>query len=78
MRATFIAALCAASILIGGSAMAQTNETIEDRNKAAVQAGFDAWAAGSGSPYQLLAEDAIWTILGTASPTPTPMLGSWT
>jgi ketosteroid isomerase-like protein len=36
----------------------------EERNKAAVQARFDAWAAGTGGPFDLLAEDATWTIVG--------------
>jgi ketosteroid isomerase-like protein len=44
--------------------MAQTKDQIETRNKAAVQAGFDAWKAGTGSPYDLLADDASWTIVG--------------
>ena len=44
--------------------MAQTKDEIETRNKAVVQAGFDAWSAGTGSPYDLLADDASWTIVG--------------
>ncbi|MBY5520419.1 nuclear transport factor 2 family protein [Rhizobium leguminosarum] len=36
----------------------------ERRNKAAVEAGFEAWAAGTGGPYELLADDARWTIEG--------------
>ena len=44
--------------------MAQTKDQIETRNKAAVRAGFDAWSAGTGSPYDLLADDASWTIVG--------------
>ena len=48
----------------GDIAMAQTKEQIETRNKAAVQAGFDAWKSGTGSPYDLLADDASWTIVG--------------
>ncbi|TCL71067.1 nuclear transport factor 2 family protein [Rhizobium sp. BK251] len=36
----------------------------ERRNKTTVEAGFDAWAAGTGSPYDLLADDARWTIEG--------------
>ena len=50
--------------LFGGIAMAQTRDEIETRNKAVVQAGFDAWSAGTGSPYDLLAENASWTIVG--------------
>ena len=33
-------------------------------NKAAVQAKFEAWSAGTGSPFELLADDATWTITG--------------
>jgi hypothetical protein len=29
-----------------------------------VEAGFAAWAKGSGSPFDLLADDAKWTIVG--------------
>lgn len=36
----------------------------EDRNRAVVQASFDAWAAGTGSPFELLAREATWTIVG--------------
>ncbi|PAQ07097.1 ketosteroid isomerase [Mesorhizobium temperatum] len=47
--------------------MAQAqNSADEANNKAIVQRSFDAWAAGTGSPYDLLAEDAIWTIAGNS------------
>jgi uncharacterized protein len=35
-------------------------------NKAIVQASFDAWRAGTGSPFELLAEEATWTIVGNS------------
>lgn len=58
----------AATILaLGGleaRAAPQTLTETERRNKAAVEAGFEAWAAGTGSPYDLLADDARWTIEG--------------
>jgi uncharacterized protein len=44
--------------------MAQTAQDIETRNKAIVQASFDGWSAGTGSPFDLLADDATWTIVG--------------
>nr|WP_322100049.1 nuclear transport factor 2 family protein [Geminicoccus roseus] len=47
--------------------MAQSGDSVEERNKAIVQASFDAWHAGTGSPYELLAEDASWTITGHAA-----------
>ena len=48
----------------GDLAMAQTKDAIETRNTAVVQASFDAWRAGTGSPYDLLADNASWTIVG--------------
>jgi ketosteroid isomerase-like protein len=54
------------SFLIGDAAMAQipTKTETEIRNKATVQASFDAWRAGKGGPFDLLTEDATWTIVG--------------
>lgn len=46
--------------------MALAKEQIETRNKALVQASFDAWTAGTGSPFDLLADDATWTIVGNS------------
>lgn len=34
------------------------------RNKALVERAMAAWRDGTGSPYDLLAEDAVWTIEG--------------
>ena len=45
--------------------MAQTE--IEDRNRRAVQAGFDNWLNGKGSIYDLLTADAKWTIAGNSA-----------
>lgn len=44
--------------------MTETLSATEAGNKALVEAGFAAWGAGTGSPYDLLAEDAVWTIVG--------------
>jgi len=38
----------------------------EERNRTLVQRGFDAWRDGTGSPYDLLADDASWTIAGNS------------
>ena len=46
------------------AAIAQTSG--EESNKSVVQRAFDAWAAGTGSPYDLLAEEATWTIAGNS------------
>jgi uncharacterized protein len=36
----------------------------EARNRALVETSFAAWREGTGSPYDLLAEDVNWTIVG--------------
>ncbi|MBS7741411.1 MULTISPECIES: nuclear transport factor 2 family protein [unclassified Chelatococcus] len=46
--------------------VAQANKSSGKENKTIVQRSFDAWAAGTGSPYDLLAEDAVWTITGNS------------
>ena len=50
----------------GDRAMAQTKTEIEARNKALVRAGFEPWTAGTGSPFDLLADEASWTIVGNS------------
>jgi len=40
---------------------------LEARNKALVRASFDAWIQGTGSPFDLLADDASWTIHGRSA-----------
>ena len=48
--------------------MLATDKTkdIEVQNKAKIQAAFDEWRAGTGGPFDLLAPDASWTIVGNA------------
>src|SRR3984885_2488607 len=46
------------------STMQNPNETLE--KKTLVQASFDRWRAGTGSPFELLAPDADWTIVGSS------------
>lgn len=58
-------ALCAYT---GGMMSAQSNaDTTESRNKSIVEASFKAWSDGTGSPYDLLADDATWTIVGRSA-----------
>lgn len=45
--------------------MAAEND-VEVRNKATIEAGFDAWRNGTGSIFDLLTPDAKWTIVGNA------------
>ena len=46
------------------AAMSTANQEIESQNKGLVLASFEAWKAGTGSPYDLLADDVEWTIVG--------------
>ena len=41
-----------------------TGASTQSRNKAIVERAFTAWKNGTGSPYDLLADDASWTIVG--------------
>lgn len=50
-----------AALLGAPAALAQPGD-----NKAIVQRAFAAWAAGTGGPYDLLSDDATWTITGNS------------
>ena len=66
MRTALIAAAFILSTLAGPPAMAQS-QTLADqetRNRAVIQTAFDAWSAATGGPFDLLADDARWTIVG--------------
>lgn len=41
-----------------------TPTNAEASNRSLVETAFGAWRAGTGSPYDLLAEDVSWTIVG--------------
>lgn len=47
-------------------AAAQVAEA-EEANRAAIARSFEAWAAGTGSPYDLLDAEASWTITGNSA-----------
>lgn len=63
---SLMTAFVATSLAMVAFAPAAFAQTSGDENKAIVQRSFDAWSAGTGSPYDLLAEDAIWTIAGNS------------
>jgi ketosteroid isomerase-like protein len=44
--------------------MIAAEEDQEAGNKQAIQAAFDAWRSGTGGPFDILAPDAKWTIVG--------------
>lgn len=64
-----IAAAIATVILMmtTGGATVQETRNEEESNRALVARGFEAWRAGTGSPYDLLAPDASWTITGRSA-----------
>jgi uncharacterized protein len=42
------------------------DQTVRDSNKALVQASFDRWKNGTGSPFELLVPETEWTIVGSS------------
>jgi ketosteroid isomerase-like protein len=44
--------------------MTDGSEDIATRNAATIRDAFEAWRAGIGGPFDLLADDATWTIAG--------------
>lgn len=59
--------LFSASVAMPLAAFAQSTSSVEqDRNRILVQRGFDAWRDGTGSPYDILADNAKWTIMGNS------------
>ena len=44
--------------------MAQSANEVQARNKALVSESFEAWRTGKGSPFDLLKDEATWTIVG--------------
>jgi uncharacterized protein len=56
--------MAALAALMGCPCMAQSEDSIESRNKAIVKASFEVWASGAGSPYDLPADHASWSIVG--------------
>jgi ketosteroid isomerase-like protein len=58
-------ALLVALAACGGTmSVDRTTAAMEARNKATVERSFVAWREGTGGPYDLLAEDVTWTIVG--------------
>ena len=54
-------------ILLAQGAEARNVEYEEGRNRVLIQRAFDAWRKGTGGPYDLLADDASWTITGNSA-----------
>lgn len=51
-------------MMTAGGTTVQETRSKEESNRALIARGFEAWRTGTGSPYDLLAPDASWTITG--------------
>lgn len=66
LRHTASALLALLLTHVPATANADDHDVLESRNLATVRAGFAAWSAGTGSPYDVLADDAEWEIVGNS------------
>jgi ketosteroid isomerase-like protein len=63
-----IVGVAALVVVLGGVMSAQPADGgREARNKSIVEESLEAWAAGTGSPYDLLTETSTWTIVGRSA-----------
>jgi len=65
LAARFTLGLAAASVAILALAPRAEAQT-PAQNKAAVAAKFEAWKVGTGNPFELLTDEASWTIEGNS------------
>ena len=65
MRIMTIAAALMA--LAAGTVLAAVQTPPGPRSRDLVEAAFKAWSGGTGSPFDLLADDASWTIVGRSA-----------
>lgn len=50
----------------GASSVGRAESMTASTNEALVKGAFDRWRAGTGGPFELLADDARWTIVGSS------------
>jgi ketosteroid isomerase-like protein len=63
LAATALGALAVFAMVTPAQSQAGTTP---NQNKILVQQAFEDWAAGTGSPYDLLADNVTWTITGNS------------
>lgn len=51
-------------LMTAGSLQARSQTDNMDKNKTLIRNGFEQWAKGTGSFFDLLADDVVWTITG--------------
>lgn len=54
-------------VLLAGVNTTFAQADVEEKNRRAVEAGFDKWRRATGSIFDLLASDAKWTIVGLST-----------
>lgn len=67
MRSCVLPLIALLIIASTGTASAQSYDEVESRNLDIIRTGFDAWSAGTGSPYDALADHAAWEITGNSA-----------
>jgi ketosteroid isomerase-like protein len=65
IKTAILGTIAASTLLLASGAAAQQSRESE-RNRTLIAQGMQAWADGTGSPYDLLAENARWTITGNS------------
>jgi ketosteroid isomerase-like protein len=63
-RGRFSLAILIGTLSCGGAAMADPTRDVETRNRAVIEASFEAWRQGTGGPFDLLSDDVSWTVVG--------------
>jgi ketosteroid isomerase-like protein len=66
-RAAGLVIAAAVLMMTAGGAMVQETRSKEESNRALIARSFEAWRTGTGSPYDLLAPNASWTITGRSA-----------
>lgn len=63
-RTASVGLVIAILMMTAEGATVQETRNKEESNRALIARSFEAWRTGTGSPYDLLAPDASWTITG--------------
>jgi ketosteroid isomerase-like protein len=66
VTAGIVLTAAASALFTSQSSASHNSDSVEVRNKAVILSSFGKWSAGTGGPFDLLAEDARWTIEGNS------------
>lgn len=65
--AVLLAIACMLVAGCAGASKAEPTDTVASTNKSIVQESFSRWQMGTGGPFDLLTDDALWTIAGSSA-----------